>query len=368
MHADTADWGVLGYGVALRGAYVRSGTTERFELLAIPSVSFSRSGSATDLELGASATLVLPQSDDLRIGAANVSARGVHRLSPSAGLAFNADLALSQDAPDGLSTDQTGLARAPVRVSGAAGLAYTQRFGQFAVTGGADLGREWVGNSERIDGTSADNSHEQVTSYGGNLRIGYELTPVVSVFGQGGAGRSEFDGVDPDLGASRTGNDFELRGGIAANWQDVVTLEASLGSGWRQFDDAAISEAQSWLYGLSLGYRPTTTTELIASFDTELTAGEGSSGAGALYGLELEARHRANSWLALRAAVGAQWDVPDDNSPTTRTYSAGLGADVTVGQRTTATLDYEYGLREDPAAANVSRDEHRISGGISLQY
>jgi len=365
---DTADWGELGYGIALRGAYVRSGATERFEMLTIPSVSYSRSGGTTDLALNASATLVAPQSDDARVGAANVSADVVHRLSPSAGLAFNADLALSQDAPDGLSADEADLASAPVSVLGTAGLGYTHRFGNFTVSGAGDIARDWVGEAVQADGTVIDNSHEGATRYGGELRVAYELTPIVGVFGQGAVGRTEFDGVDPDLGASRSGDDFELRGGITTNWSDVVTLEASIGSGWRMFDADAIPEAQTWLYGVSVGYRPTTTTEFMASLDTELAPGQGDSGASATYGVTLEARHRANSWLALRASAGTQWAVPEDGSATSRSYSAGLGADFTVSQHTSATLDYDYGLREDPAAAIASRDEHRISGGVSLQY
>ncbi|QJR17573.1 outer membrane beta-barrel protein [Pelagibacterium halotolerans] len=368
LSTDTADWGELGYGVALRGAYVRSGSAEHFEMLAIPSVSYSRSGGVTDVTLDASATLVAPQSDDVRVGAANVSTDIVHRLSPSAGLAFNGDLALSQDAPDGLSTDEADLASAPVSVSGAAGVGYTHRFGNFSVTGTGELARDWVGEATRADDTVIDNSHEGATRYGGALRVGYDLTPVVGVFGQGGAGRTEFDGIDPDLGASRSGDDFELRGGITANWSDVVTLEASVGSGWRMFDAAAIPEAQTWLYGVSLDYSPTTATAFTARLETELTPGSGGSGASATYDIGLEARHRANSWLGLRASVGAQWEVPEDGSATSRSYSAGLGADVALGQHTTATLDYDYGLREDPAAAVASRDEHRISGGVSLQY
>ncbi|WP_421950011.1 outer membrane beta-barrel protein [Pelagibacterium sp.] len=368
VSSDISDWGELGYGVALRGAYVRSGAAERFEMLAIPSISYSRSGGTTDLALDGSATLVAPQSDDPRVGAANVSADVVHRLSPSAGLAFNADLALSQDAPDGLSADEADLSSAPVVVSGSTSLGYTHRFGNFTVTGSGDITRDWVGESVQTDGTVIDNSHESATRYGGTLRVGYELTPIVGVFGQGRAGRTEFDGIDPDLGARRSGDDFELRGGVTTNWRDVVTLEASVGSGWRLFDDSTIARAQSWLYGVSLGYRPTTTTEFTASFDTELTPGQGGSGASATYEVDFEARHRANSWLALRASAGARWAVPEDGSATSRTYRAGLGADFTLGQHTSASLDYDYGLAEDPAAAIASRDEHRISGGISLQY
>lgn len=358
----------FGYGIGLRGAYVRSGSDERFEILAIPEVSIARSAGATDFALGASATLVQPQSDDPRVSAAAVSTGMVHRLSPSAGLAFNADLTLSQDDPAGLTVEEVGLSAAPVTVSGRVDAAYTQSLGRFEATGTVGLDREWVGSSRLADGTEIDNSGDSSTRYQGGLRLGYALTPVLEIFGEGTAGRTEFDAVDPDLGLSRTGTDYALRGGVATNWSDIVTLEASIGSGWRTYDEGAIAEAQSWLYGASIGYRPRETTQLRASLETELTPGEGGAGASTRYLVGIEANHTANSWLGLRASAGMEWLAPEDGTPASRLYTAGAGADLLIGPHTSATLDYEYGLREDPGAAVASRDEHRISGGISLQY
>lgn len=360
--------GDLSYGVSLRGAYVRSNGDERFEILAIPHVSLSRSGASTDTAIGASASIVRPQSDDPRLASGDVSAIVTHRLSPSAGLAFDASLALAQDDPRGLSVRDTDVQDAPLEIAGGLGAAYSQRLGQFNTIGTLGVSRDWRGPTTLIDGSEIDNTGDNSTAYQGGLRVGYAVSPVVEVFGSGNVGRAVFDAADPDLGASRTSTDFALRGGIAGNWQEVLTLEASLGSGWRRYDEAAISDAQTWLYGAALGYRLSDTTQLTAALETELSPGEGSSGASTDYRLRLGANHIANSWLGLRARAGLDWRAPEDGAPATRFYTAGVGADFTVGPHTTATLDYDYGLREDPGADEPRRDEHRLSGGISLRY
>src|SRR5690606_10435814 len=124
--AEPGNAGDFSYGIALRGAYVRSGSDERFEMLAMPEIGFSRAAGATDLACAASATLVGPQSGDPRVGAADISADIVHRLSPSSGLAFNADLAFSQDDPHGLGVSRSGLAEAPAELAGNLSAAYSQ--------------------------------------------------------------------------------------------------------------------------------------------------------------------------------------------------------------------------------------------------
>lgn len=356
------------YGIGLRGAYVRSDGDERFEMLAIPSVGFSRSGGSTDVTLDASATLVQPRSDDPRIGDAQLALAGEHRLSPSADLAFNADLAFSQDDPQGLSIEDNDLSTAPLVVSGSLGAAYTQAFGRLSATGNLGLEREWVGTSTRGDGLEIDNEDESFTRYEGGLRLGYAVSPVLEVFGAGTVGRREFDGADPDLGLYRNGADYALRGGIAGTWNDVVTAEISVGSGWQDYDASELADAQSWLYGAALGYRFSATTQAVASLETELTPGEDGGGASTRYLAELEATHLANSWLGLRARAGLEWLAPQDGTPASRLYSAGIGADFAIGPHTSATLDYDYGVREDPGASDTRRDEHRVSGGISLQY
>lgn len=366
---DSGGFGDLHYGMSLRGAYVRTDAHERFELIAIPEFGLSRHGGATDLDVDASLNIVLPTDSDARVSRAELGATVEHRLSPSAGLSFDTGLALHQDDPTGLTVDDADVAIAPQTLTGHAQMGYVQRFGRFNAGATLELSRNWVGDTTRIDGTTFSNDGDSYTRYEGGVRVGYAVTPLIEVFGAGEAGRSEFDAVDPGLGVFRTSSDLVLRGGIAANWQDVLTLEASVGSGWRQYDAAGLADAQSWLYAASLGYQATATTRFTTSFETDLTPGHGAYG-GAItrYGLDLGVRHIANSWLTLRGNAGAAWLVREDGSEDGRRYNAGLGAELVLGPHSTATLDYDYAVREDYGATPTERDEHRISAGVSLRY
>lgn len=356
------------YALSLRGAYVRSDAGERFELLAIPEIALSREALATDIGIGASATVIAPNTSDARLGAADIGASVTHRLSPGAALNFDASLEFTEDDPSGLTVEDVDVDSAPQTIDGAVSLAYGQRLGQFDLVASGDLSRRWVGDTTLGDGSRVDNSDDDVFGYGAGLRVGYAVTPIIGTFVSGRAGREDYSNPDADLGVSRSGADYTLRGGITGNWSDVVTLEASVGSGWRDFDNSALEDAQSWLYGAAIGFAPNSTTQLVASLDTRLSGGSGTSGASTSYDAALEATHRINPWLALRANVSAGWDVPVDGSATTRTSGLGTGADIAIGPHTSATLDYGYGWREDPNAVDPSREEHRISGGITLGY
>ncbi|RDE08397.1 outer membrane beta-barrel protein [Pelagibacterium lacus] len=356
------------YALGLRGAYVRTGSEERFELLAIPQISFSRAAAATRYDFDANATIVAPDSSDMRLGGAGVSGTIEHRLAPGAALVFNADLDIEQDAPDGLGVDEANVAQAPTTLSGGVSAAYGQRFGQFDLTLSAGLSNRWMEPTLLADGTMRDNAYRSALAYEGGLRLGYAATPILGTFVSGEIGREDYLAADPDLLASRSGMVASLRAGVTGNWSDVITAEASIGTSWRDYDSPLVRDAQAWLYGVSLGFAPTSTTQFTAGFETELAAGSGASGADAVYLASLAAHHRINPWLALRASASAQWDVPVDGSATARTYGAGLGTELAIGPHASAEFDYGYGWRDDGDPAAPPRDEHRISGGVTLRY
>lgn len=356
------------YALTLRGAYVRSDGRDRFELLAIPQVNIARSAAATDFALAAQAGFVAPSQGDARLSEASLDASALHRLSPSAGLSFDASLDFSRDDANGLTIAEADVAQAPDRIGARFDAAYAQRFGQFDVVASAGLSRQWVGETRFTDGSTASNAGEEVFAYGGGMRLGYQVTPIVGAFVSGAVEREDFIAPDADLGVARSGTLYELRTGLTGTWSDRVTLEASIGSAWRDYDSSAIADSQGWLYGVSVAYAPTTTTEFSAALDTRLDAGRGTAGASEIYDLTLAARYRVNPWLALRASALAGWDVPVDGSAATERYGAGAGADFVLGPRTIADIDYSYGWRNDADADPAVRDEHRISAGLTLRY
>lgn len=351
--------------LALRGSIISSGGAVRYEAIAAPEVGWVYRGSATQVDAGASLELVQPADGQARVGAVGLDLDVSHAIGPTTGLAANLALRLSQDDARALGVGGAGTVTAPVEVTGSADASLVQRFGKADVTLSGGVLRTVLGDTVLTGGVIEDNAGRSFTGYRGGLRLGYALTPIVGVFTSGNVGRDIFDAPDIALGASRTGWRYDARVGITANWQDVTTLEASIGSGWRTYDDAGLTGTRSVLYGFALGFNPSESLRLRASFDTALAAGSGATVGGADYTLALEAAYRVNEWLGLRATASAGW--LDVAQPTWR-YGAGLGADITVGQRTGLTFDYAYGWREDPAAAVPVRDEHRVSAGVTLRY
>lgn len=351
--------------LTLRGSIVSTGGATRFEAVAAPEAGWVYRGAATQVEAVASLEMVQPGDSQTRLGAAAVNLDLRHAIGPTTGLAASLGLRLSQDDPRALDVGNGGTITTPVALTGVADFALEQSFGKADLVATGGIERMGLGDTVLAGGLIEDNAGRSFTGYRGGLRLSYALTPIVGVYTSGTLGRDVYDAPDTALGASRTGWRYDARVGVLANWQDVAQFEASIGSGWRRFDAAGLGESQALLYGLMASFNPNDALRLRASFDTSVAAGTGNTVGGTDYTLALEAAYRVNEWLGLRATGSAGWL---EASQPIRRYSAGMGADVTVGQRTGLSLDYTYGWREDQTATVPVRDEHRLSAGVTLRY
>lgn len=357
--AATSPWDLRARISAL-GRYIRSGDRERFEAITAPELEAIYAGARTQAGLTARAELTLPNDGDARISAAALSGTIRHALDSWTRVGAQASLRLAQPDRDGLDQRASGAMTAPLEFAGDVSVSGEYDFGQANLSGALRLERDI------FDAPSNDDDR---TGIGGTLRVSHALTPIVGVFGEGDVIRDLYDRSSAELGVSQDGYGYQLRGGISANWNDVLLAEASLGRGWRTFDDASLDDAQSWLYGASLTFNPTATLRLRAGLDTTLAATSESATAAVNveHALTLEALYRVNSQLDLRASGGMRVREFVGTSEVERRYDAGVGADVAVGSRTSASLDYGYGLREDAAATTESRDEHRVTVGVTVE-
>lgn len=356
------------YGVALRGSLVHSEGVNRYEALLIPNAGLRYDGQGTAAAIRGTATIAQPLEGEARIGAANLDANLSHALGPATRLTLDGAISMTQDDPAGLDVRPAGVMTAPLefRASATAGLA--QRFGQFDLTTSLGISRHQAGETRLVGGGITDNSGSDRTSLSGGIRLGYKLTPIFGVFVSGDGAREEFDRVSPDIGASRSGWNYALRGGVTANWHDMTTFEAWAGSGWRLYDATGLPETRSLLYGAALGYNPDPTLRLRASFDTAIEPGTGGVLASLDHTLSFEVAYRLNQWLGLRGTASGSWSEAQGTGAATERYGAGIGADIALGPHSDLTLDYGYGWRDDPAAMPRVSSEHRVSAGVSLQY
>jgi hypothetical protein len=356
------------YGVALRGSFVHSGGANRYEALLIPNAGMRYDGQGTQAAITGSATIVQPYRDEARIGAASVEGNLGHALGPTTRLDLDGVIAVSQDDPRGLDVVPSGAMTAPLEFRASADAALTQQFGRFDLTGSVGVVRNQTGETRLAGGGVIDNSGRDRTRLSGGMRLGYRLTPIFGVFVSGDAAREEFDRISPDIGVSRSGWDYALRGGITANWHDTTTFEASIGSGWRTYDAAALAESQSQLYAVAFGYSPDPSLRLRAAFDTAIEPGTGGVVASVDHTLSLEVAYKINQWLGLRGTASGSWSEAQGTGALTRRYAAGVGADLALGPHSDFTIDYGYGWRGDPVAVPEVATEHRVSAGVSLQY
>lgn len=368
LHAARKSAWRASYGLSLRGAFVHSGGSNRYEAVLTPNLALRYDGQSTAASVTGRATIVQPIEDESRLGAASLEAGWARALGPSTRLKLDGAVSVSQDDPNGLDIRAAGVMTGPLEFRAAGNAEVSQQFGRFNLTTGVSLSRTQSGETRLLNGGVIDNSGSDRTGYGANIRLGYKLTPIFGVFVSGDGSRDEFDRLSADIGASRSGWTYALRGGINANWHDLTTVEASIGSGWRVYDSAALPEAQSLLYGFAIGYSPDPTLRLRATLDSAIEPGTNGAISTVDHSLSLEVAYRVNQWLGLRATGSGSLSESQGTGALTRRYGAGLGADIAIGTHTDMTLDYGYAWRENPATAPQVLTEHRVSAGITLQY
>nr|WP_255714235.1 outer membrane beta-barrel protein [Pelagibacterium xiamenense] len=354
--------------VTLRGSYVVDEGEGSYEASVTPAANFSYARDDLAAELAVSAGLVYVEGDTVEIGDGLAELNVTRDFGPTRQLALRGALAVGQDDPTGFDSADSAIETEALRVSGSADATFSQDFARANLAVSAGVLRETVSPTTLADGTIVYNDAENMTAVSGGVRLGYALTPIVGVFAAADGRREDFDAVSDDLGASRNGWAYALRGGLTGNWSDVVTAEASVGVGRRTFDDAALAAVERVLYGAAVGFNPDPTTQLRLSFDTGIAPGTGSVAATVDYTLALEADYRVNSWLGLRGSASALWQENADSDGVVRTYGAGVGADIALGAHTALVLDYDYGLQEDSAADPQTSHVHRVSAGVTLRY
>ena len=352
-----ADW-----SLSLRGAYVIDEEGEHFEALAVPRVTLRHDTLRGGYALEAEAELVKTSLEQHRLSALRLRIEGDYALDEVTGLSGELELELTQDSPG----VPGGPAAEPVVMAGTAGVAAERRFGRFVVGLRGDAGRTVYGPTRLADDSEEDNSAQNNWTVGGALRLGYEVTPLLTAFVDGSVGYQRYDQPSQVYLVALDATDYELRAGLAANWHDILEAEASVGVGLRRFAEPALGEVTTTLYDASLTYRPDETVTLTAALSTSVGAPGPESGGTARVEYEAtgSASYQVNPWLRLRAS--ASWEqsrlVGIDGSESG--YSLGSGLDYLLNEHTTLTADYDFSHERTDTTAG--EDEQRVTLGVTL--
>jgi hypothetical protein len=254
------------------------------------------------------------------------------------------------------------IVQSPQTLQGGANVSVQRRFGGFNVQLRGNGQRTIVGPTTQMGGIVVDNTSQNNISGGGGLRLAIDMSPTFSLFTDLSAAYARYDAPSPTFGVLFDGPTYTAKAGISARWSGMLTTEASVGIGLRQYDTAALADFQSVLYDGRITFTPDETWTFNTILSTTLQPPGSSGGNGrVVYSLGTDARYRVNPWLALRA--NASWTrTAVVGAPVVETsYALGVGADYAVNDNVTVNADYTFSKADTPA-----REIHRWMLGLTF--
>ena len=365
-HEWDEPWFDLDWSLGLRGSYVQTTTTQYFEATFVPQVTLQHDMLRGGYSFAASVEVARSTLEEMRLGAANVSAAGSYRLDNDVGLAGSLDLSMQQASAKGPGVDPMILSQ-PLVFSGAGELSATREFGPVIGTGRLSATRTVYGPTTLVGPVETDNSHQSNWLGGAGLRVGYRVTPLLTAFVDGSVGHQWYDAISPTYLVKLDATDYQARAGLSVAINEIFEAETSIGYGLRRFDEAALGKVSSVLYDASATYRPDETLELKGTFSTTFGApGADTGGTARLeYAAVGDVVYTVNPWLKLRASAGWRYALLVGTADSETGWNTGIGADYVLNEMTSLNADYSF--NRSATTPNPPEDAHRVTLGVTFR-
>lgn len=356
----------LDWSVGLKGTITSTTNGSSFVTTLNPQFTATHAGRRMDIVVDGAAELARSQDGAIAVPALRLGLSTTTELDRDTRLDAETTLELTRQLPGSVGLDPRVI-EAPQVLSGALGLGVERSFGRFNLGVRGDAARVVYGATQRSDTGLTDNSDQNLWRGEASLRLGYQLTPILEVFGQASVERSWFDQASPTLGVRTDATDRALRAGLAGKWNGIVTASASVGVGQHDFDASSLSDITTQLYDASLTFTPDPKLNLTAAFSTrvEPTGTDTSGTARVTHLASAKADYVVNSWLRLRAKADWGNSVLEGSGETERRYGFGAGADYKFNSRTALSADYVYDHRDNSRTG--PNDAQIVSLGITLR-
>lgn len=350
--------------IGLRGSYIHGTDGDRIETILAPAVTVTHQGRRSTLKFDANAELVRSSDGASRIANFNASGISTYALDRSTTVSVDGALQFSQPGRTDFGVG-SGVAVPAQKLTGTAGAQVEKTAGYFVLTARGEVGRISYGPTTRDDGTVQDNAADSETTLGGSFRLGFRLTPRLTVFADGSHQYELFD-APTSAGYKLDGTTDVLRGGVSAQLGRFITAEGSLGVGLRRYAVAGLPEISSNLYAAKLSYQPNETFSLSAAFDSKLAPPKASSAglARVQYQASLAGRFMINDWLALRASAAWSSTQTVGTGDVDNSIGYGLGVDYRINRHATLAADYTFTRAN--TSPDPTKDEHRITLGLVI--
>jgi hypothetical protein len=355
----------IDWSVGLRGSYAANSLTGGKPSLAMtPEASLTLGGESSVTTYAAGSELIIDGAGQARVSDLHAGVTSSLRLGATTTLAGSLNGELTQADPDSSGLPVNTLI-APLVFDGTAQGIATQDLGRIDARLTLDGARRVMGKTTLDDLSTVDNSDKSYWQGGATLRLGYELTPLLSTFVEGEASVQKFDAPDPTLLKYLDGRTYQLRAGVSFVQGSIINAEASIGRGWLDYLDGTITDTQDWVYNASLTVKPDETVSLTGALETTLepsTSVPGDTDVG--YLLSGAARYEVNPWLTLRASSSWNRTITLGTGDNSWGLDAGVGLDYRSSRHVVWTADYTWA--RDYAPPTPLNDTHAVSVGVRV--
>jgi hypothetical protein len=355
----------IDWSVGLRGSYAANTLTGGKPSLSLtPEVSLTLGGESSTTVYAAGSELTVDGAGQARVANLHAGVTSSLRLGPTTTLAGSINGKITQADPDDSGLPVNTLI-APLVLDGTAQGIARQDLGKVDATLTLDGERKVTGPTTLDDLSTIDNADKSYWQGGATLRLGYELTPLLSAFVEGEASVQKFDAPDPTLLTYLDGRTYQLRTGLRFVQGSIISAEASIGRGWLDYFDGSLTDAQDWVYNASVTVKPDETVSLTGALETTLkpsTNTPGDTDVG--YLLSGAANYTINPWLTLRAT--GSWDrtVTLGTGDNSWGLDAGVGLDYRSSRHIVWSADYTWS--RDYAPPTPLNDTHTVSVGVRV--
>jgi len=128
-------------------------------------------------------------------------------------------------------------------------------FGSLNVTPSVRLARETYQDLDLTTGGAIDLSFRDLRSAGANLSVGYEFSPLVSVFTT--LRYTDQNSINPTANLRRAAQDYSVVGGIRGEITPLLVAELSAGLRKRDYDEPEFRDFDGFTYGADVEWYPT---------------------------------------------------------------------------------------------------------------
>jgi hypothetical protein len=256
----------LDWNVSLRGQYTVDGTGGHYKTIVAPEATLSLGGPTGNNAFSAGGEISVDSTGTAAIDELHATAHSEDAFDEDTSLTQDLDLTLEQLLPTD-STLPVGTTVAPLEFTGKAQAGVRREFEPFYVTGTGSVTR-FIEGPSTVGGSSVDNTSKSYWLANAGLRLGYEITPLMSVFVDGQQNYQKFDAPDPTISTYLDGATTTLQAGVAVKNENYFSAEASAGWAWHNYTDGALTDRGAWVYNANIDFSPDDALNLGGSVNT----------------------------------------------------------------------------------------------------